>query len=228
MDELVKQALAKWPDVPDCTGWLALDARGRWRIGEAKAGPRQPITHAATIAYINRNYVARGRYWVLQNGPQQVFVELEYTPLVWRLIPQAADDASDHASPGWNLVAHNGLVATPTAFWLDDAGRFLAEARTESAEPRIGVIHDHDTAMVTELLHDDAGLALDDERLSQLTSATLVDLDPARSVAQLRWATTSDALLLPVHRIAADQVASRFGFEPQPSIALRVDVDTRR
>ena len=38
MDDLVNQALAKWPDVPDCTGWLALDARGKWRIGDPKAG----------------------------------------------------------------------------------------------------------------------------------------------------------------------------------------------
>ncbi len=56
MDDLVRQALARWPDVPDCTGWLALDARGRWRIGEAKDGPRKPITHAAMIAYINMPY----------------------------------------------------------------------------------------------------------------------------------------------------------------------------
>ena len=30
MDDIVKQALAKWPNVPDCYGWLGLDARGRW------------------------------------------------------------------------------------------------------------------------------------------------------------------------------------------------------
>ena len=30
MDDIVKQALAKWPNVPDCFGWLGLDARGDW------------------------------------------------------------------------------------------------------------------------------------------------------------------------------------------------------
>ncbi|WP_010090799.1 DUF2946 family protein, partial [Burkholderia ubonensis] len=25
MDDIVRQALAKWPDVPHCTGWLLLD-----------------------------------------------------------------------------------------------------------------------------------------------------------------------------------------------------------
>ena len=30
MDEIVKAALRKWPNVPACRGWLALDARGDW------------------------------------------------------------------------------------------------------------------------------------------------------------------------------------------------------
>ena len=32
MDDIVKQALAKWPNVPDCYGWLGLDARGHWYL----------------------------------------------------------------------------------------------------------------------------------------------------------------------------------------------------
>ncbi|MFB0914815.1 MAG: DUF2946 family protein, partial [Burkholderiaceae bacterium] len=28
MDDLVKQAMAKWPNVPNCFGWLGLSARG--------------------------------------------------------------------------------------------------------------------------------------------------------------------------------------------------------
>ena len=30
MDDIVKQALAKWPAVPHCYGWLGIDARGHW------------------------------------------------------------------------------------------------------------------------------------------------------------------------------------------------------
>ena len=30
MDEIVLAALKKWPNVPACYGWLALDARGDW------------------------------------------------------------------------------------------------------------------------------------------------------------------------------------------------------
>ncbi len=28
MDDIVKAAIAKWPNVPNCFGWLGLDARG--------------------------------------------------------------------------------------------------------------------------------------------------------------------------------------------------------
>lgn len=33
MDEIVRQAMARWPNVPYCFGWLRLDARGQ--IGRA-------------------------------------------------------------------------------------------------------------------------------------------------------------------------------------------------
>ena len=37
MDDIVLQALAKWPHVPDCYGWLGLDARGNWFMRDAQA-----------------------------------------------------------------------------------------------------------------------------------------------------------------------------------------------
>ena len=42
MDEIVKAALKKWPKVPHCWGWLALDARGNWSMRDERvqrAGP---------------------------------------------------------------------------------------------------------------------------------------------------------------------------------------------
>ncbi len=225
MDDLVKQALARWPDVPDCTGWLELDARGRWRIGEAKDGPRKPITHAAMLAFINRNYTSVGRTWFFQNGPQRVFVELEYTPYVWRLHPRAAD--------AWELIAQTGASMTPSSAWLDDEGRFLFEARSAAGEPLIGVVHDHDTALVAELLRDGDGEALDDDAMTYLASARFADASvtaaPDASAIGLHWKSCSgEAVLLPLQRIESDRVAAQFGFEPSPSLALRVDVDTRR
>ena len=37
MDELVKQAMAKWPNVPHCYGWLGLSARGNWYMRDDAA-----------------------------------------------------------------------------------------------------------------------------------------------------------------------------------------------
>ncbi len=221
MDELVRQALAKWPDVPDCTGWLALDARGRWRVGDAAAGPRQPITHAAMIAFINRNYCSAGRCWIFQNGPQRVFVELEYTPFVWRLHPRAGD--------GWDVIAHTGVTVTPSAIWLDDEGRFLIEARATGGETIVGVVHDHDTALVADLLRDADGDVLDDETISRLATAGVAQGAPTAPEARLHLKLAdATSLDLPLLRIASHLVGARFGFEPRPSLALRVDLDTRR
>src|SRR6478752_443039 len=94
MDEIVKQALAKWPNVPHCTGWLLLDRRGQWRMrddaAQAAGELGTPIRHEALLGFINRNYEsdADGQ-WFFQNGPQRVYVELAYTPWIVRL--HAAD-----------------------------------------------------------------------------------------------------------------------------------------
>ena len=75
--EAVQRALAKWPNVPACHGFLALDRRGRWRIAGSL------ITHAGTIAFLNAHYASdsSGR-WYVQNGPQTAFVDLELAPWV--------------------------------------------------------------------------------------------------------------------------------------------------
>ncbi|MBI4694814.1 MAG: DUF2946 family protein [Gammaproteobacteria bacterium] len=95
-DPLVLKAMAKWPDVPDCYGWLSLDRRGQWRLqGEV-------ISHARAVAFLNRHYTStpEGR-WYVQNGPQRVFVDLACTPFVCREI-----------APG-RLALHTGTgVAT--------------------------------------------------------------------------------------------------------------------
>ena len=92
MDEIVRQAMAKWPNVPHCYGWLALDARGQWRMRDERAqalrqaGER--LTHPALVAFINRNYGCDERgCWYFQNGPQRVFVELELAPFAVRTDP---------------------------------------------------------------------------------------------------------------------------------------------
>ena len=108
MDAIVEAALRKWPNVPHCHGWLALDARGDWymrdeRVQAAGPFPRvkgSRIQHEKLLAFIHRNYAADADgAWYFQNGPQRVYVQLEAAPWVWRVADAAA---------GSRLQAHTG------------------------------------------------------------------------------------------------------------------------
>lgn len=136
MDEIVKAALAKWPNVPHCFGWLALDARGDLymrdeRIQAAGDFPHPKgsrIAHDKLLAFIHRNYErdARGA-WFFQNGPQRVYVELEAAPWVWRLQPDGA------------LRSHTGRPATPRAALVDEHGRLFLDT-----DAGFGLVHSQD------------------------------------------------------------------------------------
>jgi len=126
MDDIVKAALLKWPHVPHCYGWLALDARGDWymrddRIQAAGPFPRvkgSRIAHDKLLAFIHRNYGCDDSgAWFFQNGPQRVYVELEAAPWVWRI----------EAAPGWPVTAHTGLPAQVRGSWLDERGRLFLD-----------------------------------------------------------------------------------------------------
>ena len=92
MDEIVKAAMAKWPKVPHCYGWLGLDARGRWfcatigrkpggAFASGASGKNALLTHDKLIAFIGRNYACDANgCWYFQNGPQRVYVELQSRP----------------------------------------------------------------------------------------------------------------------------------------------------
>ena len=94
MDELVKQAMQKWPHVPHCLGWLGLDQRGDWYMrddqvqakGDFAHAKGSKLSHGKLIEFIQRNYLADEHgQWYFQNGPQRVFVELLAAPFVWRI-----------------------------------------------------------------------------------------------------------------------------------------------
>ena len=86
MDDVVIRAMAKWPNVPAVYGWLALDGRGQWSIRSAAEAGFERVANAKLIEFIGRNYHhdEQGR-WYFQNGPQRVYVNLDYTPLVYRI-----------------------------------------------------------------------------------------------------------------------------------------------
>jgi len=139
MDEIVKAALKKWPHVPHCFGWLALDARGDWymrdeRIQEAGPFPQvkgSRIDHDKLREFIERNYLADEHgCWFFQNGPQRVYVALEAAPWVWRL-----QDGGD----GILVTSHTGREASVESTWLDEHGRLFV-----ATDIGLGIVHSLD------------------------------------------------------------------------------------
>ena len=152
MDDIVRQAMAKWPNVPDCYGWLGLDTRGNWYMRDDRAQSLGPfaggvagakgslLQHDKLIAFISRNYLAdeQGR-WFFQNGPQRVYVELAATPWIWRV---QAD---------YTLQTHTGLPTTCTDCITDEHGWLYLNTPLG-----FGLVHTQDVAQAAEAV--EAGL----------------------------------------------------------------------
>ena len=148
MDDLVKQAMAKWPNVPDCFGWLGLDARGDWymrddptqALGTFTQSKGSRLQHDKLIAFIGRNYACdkQGR-WFFQNGPQRVYVELEATPWVWRLQPDGT------------VQSHTGQAVRMQRCITDEHGRLYLDT-----DQGFGLVHTQDMLQAADLI--DAGL----------------------------------------------------------------------
>jgi hypothetical protein len=146
MDDIVKAALAKWPNVPDCYGWLALDARGSWYLRDDQAQAAGPFSggsltskgsrleHEKLIEFIARNYAADDRgQWFFQNGPQRVYVELQATPFIWRI-------ATD-----FSVAAHTGTPARVQRCVLDELGRVYLET-----DLGFGLVHTQDVIVAAQ------------------------------------------------------------------------------
>jgi hypothetical protein len=144
MDPIVLAALQKWPNVPHCHGWLALDARGDWYMRDERiqhAGPfpqvkGSRIEHEKLLGFIGRNYTHdEVGCWFFQNGPQRVYVELESTPWVWRL------------QPGGQVLSHTGREARLESCLLDEAGRLYL-----ATDLGLGLVHSLDMGLAADAI----------------------------------------------------------------------------
>lgn len=195
MDEIVKQAMAKWPNVPHCYGWLALDARGNWRMRDERAqalklaGDR--INNPALLGFINRNYLGddKGR-WYFQNGPQRVYVNLEATPFIAR------------TDPVHGFVLHTGdAVESIDAAWMTEHGLLVLQSGS-----RVAQVDDRDMAQCLARLHMN-GKRADDDRL-------LAWLGEPADAAQVTLEFAGKHLT--VSRIATAELLRQFGYTQHP------------
>ena len=198
MDDIVQRAMRKWPNVPHCYGWLALDARGNWRMRDESAqhtnSAGDKIVHTALCGFIRRNYESddTGR-WFFQNGPQRVFVNLEATPFIAR------------TDPTFGLMLHTDEpVSSIDAAWLTDTGKLIVQA-----DNRIAQIDDRDLAQCLQWIQD-AHHDVEFEFLLQW-------IDNVNDPTAL-WLKYRDQRIV-INRLTEASMATQFGFMTLPKPA---------
>jgi hypothetical protein len=192
MDDQVLRGMAKWPNVPAVYGWLALDRRGNWLL------QGEPVTSVTVSDYIGRNYErdSDGR-WFFQNGPQRVFVDLEYTPFVYKTV------GSRHPI---EIEAHTRQRVTAiSGAWIDENGAMLLET-----EHGVGLVDDRDLDTMLGALLDSNGASLSDEALD----AIMPVLQKGEEAPLWLKIAESDVKVRPIN---SAEVAARFGFTAHPA-----------
>jgi hypothetical protein len=196
MDEIVKAALQKWPNVPHCYAWLALDARGAWRMRDERTQalnlPGDKIRNATLVGFINRNYQhdEQGR-WYFQNGPQRVYVDLEATPYI------------AHTTPEHGFVLHTGVEMNDIDnVFLSADGKLFLLAREILAQ-----VDDRDLAACLDKLQI-RGEPVSDQNLM----AWIENVDGPPSI-QL---TLSKENTLKVQQAQLSQLMTQFGYISTP------------
>lgn len=195
MDQAVLSSLAQWPRVPDVYRWLSLDRRGHWLL---KGGR---VSNPGILDFINRGYRCdpEGR-WFFQNGPQRVFVGLDYTPWVYRIAGSGADA---------RVESHTGTAARLLeGAWVDEAGSALL-----LTEMGIGVIDDRDLSVFVSRLRDKDGAPPTEETLEQALEALQAGDGAPKLCLHLSGAR------IPVGCLASATVPMRFGFVACPAPA---------
>jgi len=193
MDQVVAQAMLKWPNVPHCYGWLGLDARGAWRMRDEQAQRQglsgDKIMHTALAGFINRNYAADEQgCWYFQNGPQRVYVDLELTPYIV------------HTDPALGFVLQTGAaMASIESVMLTEQGRLLL-----IAPGQVAAVDDRDLAQCLADLRMDGKIVSDETLLDWIAT-------PHQT---LTWQNSGKKL--PVTHIATKDIAIHFGFTQQP------------
>ena len=134
-NKYINRAIKKWPNVPKCYGWLKLSRRGEWVLKQKK------VQHKRTIQFLNENYRTdeNGNSYV-QNGPQQVFVSLEYSPWIYRFNPHTG------------FLTHNQLLVDKVFTAIcDEHGNFLIETSFG-----VGLVDDRDLSTLSTFLVESA------------------------------------------------------------------------
>ena len=193
MDDSAKLAALGLPLARTVYGWLGLDRRGNWLIkGERISNPR-------IADYLGRHYICddSGR-WYVENGLQQVFVALEYTPFVLRVAGLAGKFP--------RLVTHDGRpVITVRGAWLDETGSLVLQT-----EHGAGVIDDRDLERVLPCFRGPGQSMLDEDALASAIERLQIEREDAALLFRYHGRA------VPMAPIASNAIPARFGFVREP------------
>jgi hypothetical protein len=189
--------IVRWPNVPACYGWLSLDRRGQWRM------QNDPVVHPGLIAFLNRQYAhdEQGNYFV-QNGPQRVFVTLDYTPWIFRLV---TENTLAPQNQRLALETHTGEpVAEIRGAVFDEEGNLLLEF-----PEGIALLCDRDLPALLAHLRQPNGEIADDAALLDLLTLAPGTL----STLRLHWNKES----IPVRALCRSGIPQRYNFVSSPA-----------
>jgi hypothetical protein len=205
MDEQVIRSLIKWPNVPHCFGWLALDRRGQWRMrdeyAQANQLPGNPIQHVALNECISRNYAhdSLGRYF-FQNGPQRVFVTLDTSPWIARMIPKK------DGGNGLDLMTQCGTPIHPQGALSDEKGNIYITGLFPQS------LSDHADSNIFTQAESLSVALLHDHDLDLFSDQSKVEEEACSFRGSWQW----DGKGLPIEPILSSELAERFHFIQAP------------
>jgi len=161
--------------------------------------PGNVIQHVALNEFISRNYAhdSLGRYF-FQNGPQRVFITLDVTPWIARIIPSES---------GPQLSTQCGTKIKPHSALSDEKGNiYIAGSIPQSLPDQIdGTVFTQTESLSIALLHDhDLDLFSDQSQIKE---------DACSFRGSWQW----DGKDLPIEPIHSAELAGRFHFIKAPS-----------
>ena len=171
----------------------------RDEYAQANQLPGNVIQHLALNEFISRNYAQDllGRYF-FQNGPQRVFITLDVTPWIARIIPsesgpQLSTQCGTDIKPHGALSDEKGNIYITGSIPQALSDQIDATIFTQTESLSVALLHDHD--------------------LDLFSDQSQVEEDACSFRGSWQW-DGKDLLIEPIH---SAELAGRFHFIKVPS-----------
>ena len=128
----------------------------RDEYAQANKLPGNTIQHVALNEFISRNYAhdSLGRYF-FQNGPQRVFITLDATPWIARIIPgengpQLLTQCGTKIKPHGALSDEKGNIYITGLFLQSLPDHADSNIFTQTESLSVAILHDHDLDLFSD------------------------------------------------------------------------------